>query len=101
MDSDKYLKVYTNDNLYILPEDTLETEYDDIVQLSNDRFYDLWSEYLFDEEDSSILAEMLDSDWFNYSYDGVDDFFYQKEAYLEECDDEHDEDEDEDYEDEE
>ena len=31
---------------------------------------------------------MLDSDWFNYIYDGVDDFFSQKEAYLEEADEE-------------
>ena len=82
MDSDKHLKVYLNDNLYVLPEDTEETEYDDLIQLSNGRLYDLWSEYLFDEEDSSILFEMLDSDWFNYIYDGVDDFFIQKEAYL-------------------
>ena len=86
MDSDKHLIVYLNDNLYILPEEAQETEYEDLVQLSNGRFYDLWSEYLFDEEDSSILLEMLDSDWFNYIYDGVEDFFYQKEAYLEECD---------------
>lgn len=76
------VEVYSNDNLYIFPEGTEETEYDDLVQLSNGRLYDLWSEYLFDEEDSSILFEMLDSDWFNYIYDGVDDFFIQKEAYL-------------------
>lgn len=76
------VEVYLNDNLYIFPEGTEETEYDDLVQLSNGRLYDLWSEYLFDEEDSSILFEMLDSDWFNYIYDGVDDFFIQKEAYL-------------------
>lgn len=97
MDNDKYLKVYLNDNLYVLPEGTEETEYDDLIQLSNGRLYDLWSEYLFDEEDSSLLLEMLDSDWFNYIYDGVDDFFIQKEAYLDpdegeydgdECDDE-------------
>lgn len=82
------VEVYLNDNLYIFPEGTEETEYDDLVQLSNGRLYDLWSEYLFDEEDSSILFEMLDSDWFNYIYDGVDDFFSQKEAYLEESDEE-------------
>lgn len=82
MDSDKHLKVYLNDNLYVLPEGTEETDYDDLIQLSNGRLYDLWSEYLFDEEDSSLLLEMLDSDWFNYIYDGVDDFFIQKEAYL-------------------
>lgn len=76
------VEVYLNDNLYIFPEGTEETEYDDLVQLSNGRLYDLWSEYLFDEEDSSILFEMLDSDWFNYIYDGVNDFFIQKEAYL-------------------
>lgn len=76
------VEVYLNDNLYIFPEGTEETEYDDLVQLSNGRLYDLWSEYLFDEEDSSLLLEMLDSDWFNYIYDGVDDFFIQKEAYL-------------------
>ena len=82
MDNKKCLKVYLNDNLYVLPEDTEETDYDDLVQLSNGRLYDLWSEYLFDEEDSSLLFEMLDSDWFNYIYDGVNDFFMRKEAYL-------------------
>ena len=95
------VEVYLNDNLYIFPEGTEETEYDDLVQLSNGRLYDLWSEYLFDEEDSSLLLEMVDSDWFNYIYDGVDDFFIQKEAYLDpdegeydgdECDDEDSED---------
>ena len=96
MEDKDILKVYLNDNLYVLPEGTEETEYDDLIQLSNGRLYDLWSEYLFDEEDSSILLEMLDSDWFNYVYDGVEDFFYQKEAYLEESDEEDEYDADED-----